>query len=108
VIAEARQRALSQERSPDGRDQAKQAVSYARAKIYEREAVADEREIMRDALRRGMGETTFAEVRAEFDSRQQIGEFREVSPDNASRRAINEAIRTEMRARSKRLLIALI
>jgi len=79
VIAEARQRAIGQERSPDGQAQARQAMNYARAKIFEREAVADERVILRDALRRGMGETTYAQVRAEFDSRQRNGELREVS-----------------------------
>ena len=33
---------------------------------------------MRDALRRGMGETTYSHVRAEFDTRQSRGEFREI------------------------------
>ncbi len=50
-------------------------MTYARDSIYEREAVADERLIMRDALRRGMGETTYAQVRAEFDARQKQGDF---------------------------------
>ena len=31
---------------------------------------------MRDALRRGMGETTFAHVKAEFDTRISEGGFR--------------------------------
>jgi hypothetical protein len=30
---------------------------------------------MRDALRHGMGETTYAHIRAEFGSRQERGDF---------------------------------
>jgi len=78
VIAEARERAQRQERTPDAIERAREAVSYAKASIFEREAVSDERGIMRDALRRGMGETTYAHVRAEFDARQGRGEFREI------------------------------
>ena len=75
VVAAARERAQKQGPAPDGNKAAKEAVTYARDSIYEREAVADERLIMRDALRRGMGETTYAQVRAEFDSRQKQGAF---------------------------------
>ncbi len=77
VVAEARQRAQSQEHRPEGTKLAKEAISYARASIFEREAVTDERTILRDALRRGMGETTYAQVRAEFDARQSRGDFRQ-------------------------------
>jgi hypothetical protein len=38
---------------------AQEAVSFARDRGFEREAVTDEREIMRDALRRGMGDLTY-------------------------------------------------
>ena len=76
VVAAARERAREQQgKVPDGTKAAKEAVTYARDSIFEREAVADERLIMRDALRRGMGETTYAQVRSEFDSRQKQGEF---------------------------------
>ncbi len=34
----------------------------------EREAVVDERELMRDALERSMGEATFSEVRSRFEA----------------------------------------
>ncbi len=78
VIAEARERAQTQERRPDAEERAREAVSYAKASIFEREAVSDERGIMRDALRRGMGETTYSHVRAEFDTCQSRGEFREI------------------------------
>ncbi len=78
VVAEARERARSQERKPDDQSKAQEAVAYAKSSIYEREAVSDERVILRDALRRGMGETTYAAVKAEFDARQGRGEFRQV------------------------------
>jgi conjugative relaxase-like TrwC/TraI family protein len=79
VVAEARERAHSQERKPDEFSRAQEAVAYAKSGIFEREAVADERGILRDALRRGMGETTYAAVRAEFDMRRSRGEFLEVA-----------------------------
>jgi conjugative relaxase-like TrwC/TraI family protein len=76
VIAAARVRAGLQEKQPEKRLYAREAVTYARDSTFEREAVADERAILRDALRRGMGEATYREVRAEFDKRQEGGEFR--------------------------------
>jgi conjugative relaxase-like TrwC/TraI family protein len=78
VVLEARERALTQERNPDRATRAKEAVTFARASLFEREAVADERLIFRDALRRGMGETTYAEVRADFEERRERGDFRSV------------------------------
>ncbi len=54
---------------------ARQAVIYARDRSFEREAVTDERELYRDALRRGMSETTYSEVRAGFEARIAKGEF---------------------------------
>jgi conjugative relaxase-like TrwC/TraI family protein len=78
VVQEARQRAQTQDRTPDQIARAKEAVTYARSSNFEREAVTDERTLMRDALRRGMGETTFAHVKAEFDARHTQGDFREM------------------------------
>jgi conjugative relaxase-like TrwC/TraI family protein len=78
VVAAARIRAEQQERSPDNRNTAKEAVTFARESIFEREAVADERIILRDAMRRGMGEASYREIRAEFDQRQESGQFRPV------------------------------
>jgi conjugative relaxase-like TrwC/TraI family protein len=56
-----------------------QAVVYSREKNLEREAVAEERELLRDALKRSMGDATVAEVKAEFEKRVQAGEFIETS-----------------------------
>jgi conjugative relaxase-like TrwC/TraI family protein len=78
VVAEARERAQSQERKPDEVMKAKEAIAYARSSNFEREAVVDERALLRDALRRGMGETTFAHVRAEFNTKLEGGDFRQI------------------------------
>jgi conjugative relaxase-like TrwC/TraI family protein len=52
-----------------------QAIHYAREKNLEREAVADERALLRDALKRSMGEATFGDVKAEFERRIESREF---------------------------------
>jgi len=54
---------------------AQEAITYSREKNFEREAVVDERVLMRDALRRGMGRTTFAELRRIFEARVEKAEF---------------------------------
>ncbi|MGC2829401.1 MAG: MobF family relaxase [Candidatus Acidiferrum sp.] len=56
-----------------------QALTYSREKNLEREAVAEERDLLRDALRRSMGDATVAEVKAEFEKRVEAGEFIETS-----------------------------
>ena len=75
VVAEARERAHANSHNPDQAAHAREAVSYARASLFEREAVLDERLLLRDALRRGMGETTYERVRTEFESRREAGAF---------------------------------
>jgi conjugative relaxase-like TrwC/TraI family protein len=72
VVAEARKRSRGKavEHVPEkARQAAQEAVTFARDRSFEREAVTDERALFRDALRRGMGETTYANVRANFEAR---------------------------------------
>ena len=78
VVAAARALARQHEREPESMSRAREAVIFARDSIFEREAVADERTILRDSLRRGMGETSYRDVRLEFDRRRDLGEFRSV------------------------------
>jgi conjugative relaxase-like TrwC/TraI family protein len=78
VIAAARERALRQAQEPSVQPDPRVAVAFAKEKVFEREAVADERLIMREALRRGMGEVSFSEVQTEFQRRREEGEFRSV------------------------------
>jgi len=51
------------------------AMTFSKERNLEREAVVDERELLRDALRRSMGDATFTEVRTEFEKRVAAGEF---------------------------------
>jgi conjugative relaxase-like TrwC/TraI family protein len=80
VVTAARERAegLTQNRVPDAPQRAQEAVSFAKDRSFEREAVTDERDILRDALRRGMGDLTYDQVRANFDQRHGSGEFQTV------------------------------
>src|SRR5580700_8390104 len=81
IVAEAQSRRKSRDhrRSIEERThQASSALTFARDKGFEREAVLDERAIFVDAMRRGMGEMTYPEVRANFEARIASGEFREV------------------------------
>jgi conjugative relaxase-like TrwC/TraI family protein len=83
VVAQARQH--GQYQIPEPELQAKQAVTWAREHVFERSAVQDRRAILETALVRGMGETTYAQVRQEFERRIEAGEFREVSHVGAGR-----------------------
>ncbi|MGA8440232.1 MAG: MobF family relaxase, partial [Candidatus Sulfotelmatobacter sp.] len=100
VVRQAHDRvhAQGQNRVPDAPQRAQEAVSYAKERNFEREAVIDQRDIMRDALRRGMGDLTFSQVRDNFDHRHAIGEFQTVEPhkhDTGPRLTTPETIATE-------------
>ena len=82
VVAEAqarRQTRAHQKSLHERNQQANSALTFARDKGFEREAVLDERTIFVDAMRRGMGKMIYPEVRTSFESRIASGEFREVS-----------------------------
>ena len=81
VVAAAKDRAegMALNRVPDAPQRAQGAVSFAKDRSFEREAVTDERDIMRDALRRGMGDLTYDQVRSNFDQRHGSGEFQIVN-----------------------------
>ncbi len=70
----------SQHQTPEANPQQRvgEAVTFSRDKNFEREAVVDERAIVRDALRRGMGEVTYGQVRGNLDARLASGEFQTV------------------------------
>jgi conjugative relaxase-like TrwC/TraI family protein len=75
VVSAARVRAQQLTPRTDSVQRANEAVTYARDKNFEREAVVDERLLVRDSLRRGMGEVSYAEVRDALRNRQKAGEF---------------------------------
>ena len=57
------------------RTTAQSAVTFSKERNLEREAVVDERELLRDALRRSMGQATLTDVKTEFERRVNAGEF---------------------------------
>lgn len=73
VIKAAHERAHYVEHDPHTRAQS--AITFSKERNLEREAVTDERALLRDALKRSMGEATFSEVRTEFENRVKEGEF---------------------------------
>jgi conjugative relaxase-like TrwC/TraI family protein len=80
AVAEARQRMqeFTVERGQGPEQAARQGVTYARDHLFERSAVESGRSILTAALDRSMGDATIAEVRREFNRREQAGEFRTV------------------------------
>jgi len=76
VVRAARARLQSQQQSNIAPTRAQESLTFARDKNFEREAVIDERALMRDGLRRGMGEVTYAQVRANLNARLASGEFK--------------------------------
>lgn len=61
---------------------AQEAVTFSRDRHMEREAVVRERDLMTSALKRGMGETTFREIKNNFEHRMSSGEFVAVKPEH--------------------------
>jgi conjugative relaxase-like TrwC/TraI family protein len=69
VLAEAAQRDGVELKPESSQRAAHHGMSYARERGMEREAVVDERTLMRDALKHTMGEARLPEIRAEFERR---------------------------------------
>ena len=92
VVRAARDRQQYQERSAQAVDRVRESLTFSRDKNFEREAVVDERALLRDGLRRGMGEVTFSEVRANLNARLSAGEFQLVErPGNSPARQFTTA-----------------
>ncbi len=75
VVRAAHERLQHQEQPVNIVDRVRESLTFARDKNFEREAVVDERALIRDGLRRGMGEITYAQVRGNLDARLASGEF---------------------------------
>jgi len=78
VVCAARERFQQQAQSVHPEQRVRESLTFARDKNFEREAVIDERALMRDALRRGMGEVTYPQLRANLNARLASGEFQTV------------------------------
>ena len=75
VVRAARERLQHQREPVNALDRVRESLTFSRDKNFEREAVVDERALIRDGLRRGMGEITHDQVRANLDARLASGEF---------------------------------
>jgi conjugative relaxase-like TrwC/TraI family protein len=78
VVRVARERAQHPAQEVNPHQRVRESVTFSRDRNFEREAVVDERAIVRDALRRGMGEITYAQVRGNLNARLASGEFQTV------------------------------
>jgi ATP-dependent exoDNAse (exonuclease V) alpha subunit len=78
VVRGARERSQQPVLELNPLERVREAVTFSRDKNFEREAVVDERAIVRDALRRGMGEITYSQVRGNLSARVAAGEFQAV------------------------------
>jgi hypothetical protein len=75
VVRAARERSQHQEKPVNSSERVRESLTFSRDKNFEREAVVDERALIRDGLRRGMGEITHGQVRTNLDARLASGEF---------------------------------
>lgn len=78
VVRAARERQQHQEKPINTVDRVRESLTFSRDKNFEREAVVDERVLIRDGLRRGMGDVTYAQVRGNLNARIASGEFQTV------------------------------
>jgi hypothetical protein len=85
VIREAQVHQVKEQGPEQKHESVESALTYAREKNLERHAVTDERELMRDALKRSMGEASFAEVRQQFENGAQSGDLIQVENRSPSR-----------------------
>ena len=75
VVQAARERLQHQQQPAQTVDRVRESLTFARDKNFEREAVVDERALIRDSLRRGMGDVRYSEVRGNLNARLAAGEF---------------------------------
>jgi conjugative relaxase-like TrwC/TraI family protein len=86
IVREARERGPSQTQDPARHAHA--AVTYARDKCFEREAVVDQRELMKEALKHASGKAPSEHVSRAFEERVKRGDLTSVArerPASASK-----------------------
>jgi conjugative relaxase-like TrwC/TraI family protein len=113
LVAQAREREPFRLAQDQITTRAQEAVTFARDNAVEREAVADMREVMTDALRRNLGRTTYEAVTTELRRRQELGEFIDImrdprSPEITTRRMLQmeqDNIQTVMHGKGSSLAV---
>ena len=91
VVRAATQRAQQITPEVNPQQRVREALTFSRDKNFEREAVVDERAIVRDALRRGMGDIKYSELHENLKARVASGEFQHVNRQYASARQFTTA-----------------
>jgi conjugative relaxase-like TrwC/TraI family protein len=91
VVRQAHEQLQRQEWRVNAVEKVRESLTFARDKNFEREAVVDERALIRDGLRRGMGEITYAQVRGNLNARLAAGEFQIVERANVPGRQFTTA-----------------
>src|SRR5438093_5265419 len=85
VIEAAEHRTLQHvEHEREQADISRQAVTFARDRNLEREAVVEERAILRDALQRSLGEARLDDIKREVDRRVERGDFIAVQQEQSA------------------------
>src|SRR5438093_1602377 len=85
VIEAAEHRTLQHvEHEREQADISRQAVTFARDRNLEREAVVEERAILRDALQQSLGETRLDNIKQEVDRRVERGDFVAVQHEHSA------------------------
>jgi conjugative relaxase-like TrwC/TraI family protein len=106
VIQAARDRAPRAERHMP-RTTAHEAVTFAKTRHFEREAVVDQRTLRRDAYGRAMGDVTVGAINAEFERRVAAGEFVvRAQPPGTPGRAFTTREMIELEAQSIQMMHA--
>jgi conjugative relaxase-like TrwC/TraI family protein len=85
VVEAAQARAVEPSSAEQTQERLDAAVTYARDRNFERTAVVDERDVLRDALKRSMGEANFAQVRHHVEQRVRDGALIEVESASPAR-----------------------
>jgi len=85
VIQEAQGREIGHANEKQKLKVIESALTYASERNIEREAVASERELMRDALKRSMGTASLEEVRSRFEERVRTGGLIEIGQQSVGR-----------------------
>ncbi|MEN3326549.1 MAG: hypothetical protein V7638_1356 [Acidobacteriota bacterium] len=90
LVGQAQERGPLQLAQDEIETRAQEAVTFARDNAVEREAVADMRKVMTDALRRNLGLTTHDAVTSEMRQRLEVGEFIDIIRDHRSPEATTQ------------------
>src|SRR5215472_16789642 len=85
LIREAQSGEVEEQTSEQKHQRIESALTYSRQKNTERQAVVNERDLIRDSLRRSMGYASFAEVKDRFENRISSGDLVEKETQSPGR-----------------------